>query len=188
MKTTTLFAELIVVGTGAAIFLLLLCYAVFGVPCWFVDFFNLSTAKSVTFLVPILSFIYMLGIVINNLSHLIFKVFENRLQQKMLGETDRYKRLRNQIYTSPGHKEMVDDFEFRRTKVRICRGWFLNSLLISILLVIIALNNSGFSKVIIFWTVIFFFLSIALCVSWAATVNSELERLLNLDEIADKED
>jgi hypothetical protein len=69
------------------------------------------------YLIPIVSVIYLLGIVISNVSHLWFQCVEDRLRTQSLKEFDKqyqHDRLRNHLYTSPNAKDLVGEFEFRR--------------------------------------------------------------------------
>ena len=134
MNTTTLYAELIVVGSGATIFIVLLFYSLFGDSSWFSKFGGLTSIGSVVSLIPVLSVFYLLGIVISNVAYLLFKSREKRLSDEKLSRIKHeYEEIRNTLYTST-HKDLIDEFEFRRSKIRICRGWFINSILIIIAL------------------------------------------------------
>ena len=134
MSITTLYAELVVVGTGALIFVLLFFYALFGNPSWLEKLQSLpDSIGNAIYLIPGLSVIYLLGIVIANVSHLLFKRREDRLRKENL-KAFKYDDVRNGLFTSPEAKELVGEFEFRRSKVRICRGWFLNCILIIVAL------------------------------------------------------
>jgi hypothetical protein len=84
MNTTTLYAELIVVGSGAAISILLFFYSLFGEPAWLSKIKDLSSVGSLVSLVPVLSVIYLLGIVINNLGYLLFKRLDKKVGGKSL--------------------------------------------------------------------------------------------------------
>jgi hypothetical protein len=132
--TTTLYAELIVVGSGSLAFILLFFYAFLGNESWLVKLAALpNSIGNAIYLIPALSIIYLLGIVIANVSHLFFKSTEERLRLKSL-EKVCYDKIRNDLYTSPDAKELGGEFEFRRSKVRICRGWFINCILIIVAL------------------------------------------------------
>ena len=74
MKTTILFVELVVVGTGAALALASLFYTHFGVPLCFSQIQNNSLlSNEIIFIIPALSFVYVIGIVIDKIAYQIFK-------------------------------------------------------------------------------------------------------------------
>lgn len=131
MSTTTLYAELIVVGSGAAIFILLLFYSVIGNSSWLTKIGELTPIGSAFSLIPVLSVIYLLGIVVSGMGYWLFESLETRLREKKLSCINRkYNEIRNALYTTSEGKNLIEAFEFRRSKIRICRGWFINSFLI----------------------------------------------------------
>ena len=195
MSTTTLYAELIVVGSGAAIFVLLLCYSLFGDPSWFVKLRDLSSIGNVVSLVPVLAVVYFLGIVMNSLGYELFKCLENWLRDKALPtkapadkappdkepsdqkyHVSKYSEIRNTLYTSDA-KDLIEAFAFRRSKIRICRGWFVNCILI-----ILALGISLWTGRIPYLRVWGFIVTVGLLmgstgVSWWAATDNELDWL-----------
>ena len=193
MSITTLYAELVVVGTGALLFIVLSSYAFFG-DLSFVTKFPTSALGATIVLIPILCVIYLLGIIIANVSHLLFRGFENDLRRKALGkedpkkedlkkenlvkndpECDEYGKVRNELYTSPNTQNFVHDFEFRRSKVRICRGWCLNSLLIMVALLACFGNGRISLPVTVYWCVTLGLLAAGALVSWYTATTTELD-------------
>src|SRR6267378_8713020 len=97
MNTTTLYAELIVVGAGATLFIVLLFYSLFGDPSWFSKLGGLTSIGSVISLIPVLSVFYLLGIVISNVAYLLFKSREQGLRHKKLSKIKHeYERIREE--------------------------------------------------------------------------------------------
>lgn len=185
MSTTTLYAELVVVGTGAMVFVLLFFYAFFGNQSWFSKLAVPASIGSAFYLIPVLSVIYLLGIVIANVSHLWFQSLEERLRRESLKEFDKqyqYDRLRNALYTSPTAKDLVGEFEFRRSKVRICRGWFINCILILVALTACVLLGRIGYPVALFWIVIVTAVLLGTRVSWRTATDTELEWLRSYAE------
>ena len=181
MSITTLYAELVVVGTGTLLFVLLSFYAFFGQPSW-IPKPSADSIESVLSLIPVLSVIYLLGIVIANVSHLVFKKLEECLQIKKLAEIYKevpdkckYEQLRTELYTSPNTQNFVHDFEFRRSKVRICRGWCLNSLLIIAALLACFRNGRISSPMTVFWCLGLGLLAAGAFVSWWTATTTELD-------------
>jgi hypothetical protein len=189
MNTTTLYAELIVVGSGAAIFIVLLFYSLFGDYSWFSKLGGLTSIGNVVPLIPVLSVLYLLGIVISNVAYLLFKSREKRLRDKELSEikceheeirkeklSDIYEEIRNTLYTS-SHKDLIDEFEFRRSKIRICRGWFINSILIIIALTTYLSTGKIPYSAVWFWIITVGLLMIGTRVSWWTATDTELKWL-----------
>ena len=178
MSITTLYAELVVVGTGALLFIVLFAYAFFG-DLSFVTKFPANALGATIVLFPILSVIYLLGIIIANVSHLLFRGFETDLQRKALEKEGRergeYEKVRNELYTSRDAQNLVHDFEFRRSKVRICRGWYLNSLLI--IVAILACFGTGriHLSTTIFCSIAFALLAAGAFLSWYTATITELQ-------------
>ena len=177
MSITTLYAELVVVGSGALFFILLFCYALFGNQSWFAKLEVPATIGNAIFLVPALSVIYLLGIVIVNMSHLFFRSTERRLRRDSLKALDKhyqYDEIRNDLYTSPDAKELVGEFEFRRSKVRISRGWFVNCILIIVALVACLIGGKMSGLVTLFWATMVTALMLGTLVSWRTATETEL--------------
>ena len=179
MNFTTLYAELVVVGTGALIFILLFFYSFFGDLSWFSKFgAKDSFLGNAVVLIPALSVIYLLGIVIANVSHLLFLCFENSLRAKLLEECGKdYETIRGALYLDPKAKELIVDFEFRRSKVRICRGWFVNCFFIAIACVVCAFEQKIRVPVAVFWILSSDLLMIGTAISWLTATTTELDWL-----------
>jgi hypothetical protein len=190
MNTTTLYAELIVVGSGAMLFIVLLFYSLFGDLSWFSKLGGLTSIGSVVSLIPVLSVFYLLGIVISNVAYLLFKSREKGLRHKKLSKvkheyerireekiSDIYEDIRTTLYTS-SNTELIHEFEFRRSKIRICRGWFINSILIIIALVTyLSTNKFSHHSIAWFWIITVGLLLIGTRVSWESATDTELDWL-----------
>jgi len=174
MSITTLYAELVVVGTGALLSVLLLVYAFFGAS-W-VPTLSADSIGTVISLVPALSVVYVLGIIVVSISHRIFDGLEEHLRAGLLGEIN-YGEARNDLYTSPNVQNLVHDFEFRRSKVRICRGWYLNCVLIMVALLACYGNGRTSLQVTLFGCAALAFLAAGAFVSWHTATTTELDWL-----------
>jgi hypothetical protein len=182
MSTTTLYAELIVVGSGAAIFVLLLCYSLFGDPSWFGKLWALSSSGKLVSLVPVLPVVYFLGIVMNSLGYVMFKGPEEKIRKRAFPDPapsdneSKYSKIRNTLYTS-NDKDLIEAFAFRRSKVRICRGWFVNCILIiGALILSLFTGRIPNSKVWVFIVNVELLMA-ATGVSWRAATDNELDWL-----------
>jgi hypothetical protein len=128
MGTTNLFVELVVIGVGAMIWLCLLVIAVFG---W--KWIPVDQVFSTVALVPLVSLIYLLGIISDRIADSIFeRLWVKGLQQQRFASTNDYHLARRQILT--GSERLSDLLEYGRSRMRICRGWTLNSILVAITL------------------------------------------------------
>ncbi len=78
MKTTSLFVELVVVGTGAALFVVLLLFTFYGAQPWLYQ--GISKSDDVASIIPVLSLIYVLGIVVDKVAYRLFKNNEDHLR------------------------------------------------------------------------------------------------------------
>jgi len=121
MSTTDLFVELIIIGMGAAIWLLLLIFSAFGY-----DWVPLEKVFSLAALIPFLSVVYVLGIVIDRIADTLFgKLWESSLLKKVYRQGEQYLNDRRLIYIHPGR--LGNLLEYGRSRLRICRGWTLNA-------------------------------------------------------------
>jgi hypothetical protein len=124
MATTDLFVELVIIGMGTAMWLILLILSVFGY-----EWVPLEKMFSLAALIPFLSVVYVLGIVIDRIADAIFdKLWRRSLLKKVYGQEEKYLDDRRLIYIHPGR--LGDLLEYGRSRLRICRGWTLNSVLI----------------------------------------------------------
>ena len=149
MKTTNLFVELVVVGTGAALFVVLLFYT-FGADRFLFgqNLSNLSKPDDLASIIPVLSLIYVLGIVTDKVAYRIFKPTEDRLRKAQFGNEGYYQK-RHILYTSANTTQAVEAFEYGRSKVRICRGWTVNSTLLILALICFMIFRHGFDSMIV---------------------------------------
>jgi len=126
MSTTSLFVELIVIGSGVFLWLLFLSLACFGIS---------DIALNQTILlgsaIPVLSFIYVLGIVWDRLADAFFgRVWGDGLRSSEFEDIADYYDSRRVILTkSPELSELL---EYGRSRLRICRGWTLNAPLVGL--------------------------------------------------------
>jgi hypothetical protein len=152
MKTTNLFVELVVVGTGATLFVALLFYTFFGDHLLFGrPLSSLAKPDDLASIIPVLSFIYVLGIVTDKIAYRIFNGKEDYLRKKSFEEfgDDGYYQKRHILYTSANMTQAIEAFEYGRSKVRICRGWTVNSILLMLVLICFMIFRHGFDSMIV---------------------------------------
>lgn len=125
MATTQLFVELLVIGFGALLWLALLGAALLG--C---DLTSLvEKSQSLWALPPLLSAAYVFGILIDRVADWIFESQDRRHLKKHFG-TDRdgyYAARRILVVHGP---QLWAHLEYGRSRLRICRGWALNGVLL----------------------------------------------------------
>lgn len=126
MGTTELFVELIVIGIGAVIWIVLGTFSIFGytwVPSE--ELFSVST------LIPFLSLVYIVGIVTDRIADVLFEaIWVPKLQKKYYSSSAISRDDRRLIYSS--NEYLANLIEYGRSRLRICRGWAFNGVLIMI--------------------------------------------------------
>ena len=124
MNTTNLFVELLVVGVGAFAWTLLLLLGFVGK-----DINTVMAYANVAWTIPLLSISYVLGIVIDRIADGIFSKFWGKnIRSKFFSSKNHYYKSRSIIFTySQSISELL---EYNRSRLRICRGWALNSIML----------------------------------------------------------
>ncbi len=128
MSTTSLFVELIVIGASVFIWLLLFAGAFIGF-----DLSQLDNTLLISSAIPTLAVIYVLGIISDRLADNLFdKYWGESLKAEYFEDTgEYYNARRNILINSPALSDLL---EYGRSRLRICRGWALNTLLICLAL------------------------------------------------------
>ncbi len=126
MGTTELFVELIVIGIGAVIWIVLGTFSIFGYT-WIPneELFSVST------LISFLSLVYIVGIVTDRIADVLFEaIWVPKLQKKYYSSSALARDDRRLIYSS--NEFLANLIEYGRSRLRICRGWAFNGVLIMI--------------------------------------------------------
>ena len=121
MKTTALFVELVIIGVGAvsALFLLLLSF--------FPYMYQMIVGASPLLIIHALAIIYLVGILTDRVSDYLMNYYIKRVET-IIDSTSEDKR--NILFAANGFfKEM---WMYSKSRIRIVRGWILNSLLLMI--------------------------------------------------------
>jgi hypothetical protein len=125
MATTNLFVELIVIGVGAAGWVTLLILGIFGV-----ETFPTITEAAYPVLFILLPLVYLLGIISDRGADFLFdKLFSSSLRNRYFEQTRDYQDARRLVLNSSGR--LAGMHEYGRTRIRICRGWSLNAVLMA---------------------------------------------------------
>lgn len=125
MTTTALFVELIVTGVGAFTALALVVSATLGSPALVI-----TETTALIFAFPFLAFSYVLGIIVDRFSDYVYGLFsrrERKSDQLFASLADYHHAKRLIRYHS---EQMWQHLEYTRSRLRICRGWSLNCVLL----------------------------------------------------------
>jgi len=128
MSTTHLFVELLVIGVGAFLAVVLLGLAVFGYPASLAGDLEKVDLNIVllTGLLPLLSFVYVLGILVDRLADLSFDSSDKKHRKAVFeSDTEGYYVCRRTLVTD--FPELWAQIDYGRSRLRICRGWIVNS-------------------------------------------------------------
>ena len=128
MNTTNLFVELIVIGAGVFIWVVLLVFSFVG--------FNLESIDNTLLLgsaIPVMALIYVSGIISDRFADNIFgKLWGDALRTRYFNSNGDYYNARRNILTNS--ESLSELLEYGRSRLRICRGWSINALLIGLAL------------------------------------------------------
>lgn len=126
MSTTNLFVELLVIGVGASIWLVLVVLSMFGT-----SWVPVEQLFSPPAALPLLAIVYVLGIVSDRMADAVFEwLWNDDLRGSRFSSRGEYYNARRIILTRS--ERLSDLLEYGRSRLRICRGWALNSLLIAV--------------------------------------------------------
>jgi hypothetical protein len=176
MSTTNLFVELLVIGVGCAGWLTLLTLAVLGYDSVLVKGL-LSTPPAA---VPALALIYLLGIVVDRVADATLQSV--RAQRRCL----KYYSTENECYQQRGYvlstsTYFAKQFEYSRSRQRICRGWILNAVLLAISVNVFLIARPGVIahpiRVSAFVTPTLLLLGVACWFAWEKLADTELKRI-----------
>lgn len=128
MKTTQLFVELIIIGIGAAIWLLLILISFLDLPLGSLSLQNINAI----ILTPFLGVVYVLGIVLDRISYQLFDKVDKKRRDKILGSGQEPSAVYMQRYVIMNSEKFEQKLAYTRSRLRIARSWIVNFTLISI--------------------------------------------------------
>lgn len=124
MGTTELFVELVVIGIGAFTWIVLGTLSIFGY-----EWVPREELFSVASLIPFLSLVYIVGIVTDRIADVLFEtIWAPKLQKKYYSSSAVARDDRRLIYSQ--NEYLANLIEYGRSRLRICRGWAFNAVLI----------------------------------------------------------
>lgn len=146
MKTTNLFIELLVIGVGAAICLIMILKLLIGL-----DFLESVPMNSSVLLFPITAITYVLGIIFDRLFDLITDKWDKTIRSQHLTD-EQYKDVRTILYNDS--KMVQEVFDYTKNRIRIVRSWMFYFMIMAILILLDAIifdkiNSFAFSFLLI---------------------------------------
>lgn len=130
MSTTNLFVELLVIGVGAACWVLMLLGG--SVPLQDIP---APWLRSYPLLLVSLAFLYVFGIITDRMADWTFdKLFSGKIRSRFFAAKRAYQDARRLVLSSS--PRLADQHEYGRTRIRISRGWALNAALSSAVLAV----------------------------------------------------
>jgi hypothetical protein len=129
MNTTNLFVELIVIGVGASIWVCLLILSVFGY-----GWVPFDKVFSLPLLIPALSIVYLLGIVTDRIADAIFEAWWGQRYRKAVYKNSLKQFFEDRRTVFSKSEQIARLYEYSRSRMRICRSWAVNAILIALTL------------------------------------------------------
>ena len=174
MNMTDLFVELIVAGSGVAVWIFLLLSTVFDL-----DWANLlpDQASSFLLLIPSLSVVYVFGIVLDRVADHLFAVWDKPLRWRKFKDNAAYHGARTYV-TAYGTEEISNLFKYHRHRLRICRAWSVNFALLTITAPLSAWVRLSSASVAVTGFLGFGFLTVMSWVTWRRLAMNDYKELL----------
>lgn len=177
MSTTSLFVELIVIGIGTLLALILTIMSIFGY-----EWILWEKIASPIMTVPLLSITYLLGIVIDRLADQIYRNRNRKLRQKQFDCNDKYHNARTYVYQF-ANERIIALFLYGRSRLRISRAWSLNCILLAIINPIDVwlrcdlISDNTKILITIFSTIFFGIGTLATYLTWRKLAQNDYKRL-----------
>ena len=175
MGTTNLFVELVVIGVGVLIWLALLVFATLGFPPPV-----LGDTLLIASAIPMLATIYVAGIIWDRIADRVFeRIWVDRWRSRFFPNKLEYFNARRIILTQS--ERLSDLLEYSRSRMRICRAWTLNSIMIGISLNIFLFRNyvasDNFGILVLLATSVSLAFSIGAWFAWAGLVKTAYRKI-----------
>jgi len=175
MGTTDLFVELIVIGIGATAWVVLATFSIFGY-----EWAPLEQLLSVSAIIPALSIVYIMGIITDRIADILFeKIWTPKILRKHYASSEGAREDRRLIYIE--NEYLANLLEYGRSRLRICRGWAFNAVLIIIasnfFISTQVLDQSVKTKLFIWINLIIGFVAYYSWYSWHQLTDTQYRRL-----------
>ena len=175
MGTTELFVELVVIGIGALAWMAIATFSIFGY-----TWVPLDQLLSVSALIPFLSVVYIVGIVTDRIADVIFEaIWVPGIQRKYYSSSDIARDDRRLIYSR--NEYLANLIEYGRSRLRICRGWAFNAVLIilasNFFISAQVSNNALQNKLLIWVNILVGFIAFFSWYTWYKLLDTQYRRL-----------
>jgi hypothetical protein len=176
MGTTNLFVELVVIGVGAASWLALFALAALGYDPILLK--GLLSAPAAA--LPGLVIVYLLGIVTDRLADTLLHFLRaDRKRETYFATEDEGFRARG--YVLARSQYFATQFDYSRSRQRICRGWILNAVLLAVAVNVFLLAQPGVvahpGRLSAFLTPVLVLLALGCWLAWEKLADTELKRM-----------
>lgn len=175
MGTTDLFVELIVIGIGAIAWVVLATFSIFGY-----EWVPFDQLFSVSAIIPALSIVYIMGIITDRIADVLFDAtWTPKLLKKYYSSSESAREDRRLLYSE--NEYLSNLLEYGRSRLRICRGWAFNAVLIIIasnfFIATQVTDNSLKTKLFIWINLISGFVAFYSWYSWYQLTETQYRRL-----------
>jgi hypothetical protein len=175
MNTTNLFVELIVIGIGAFGWAFFFALALLGYSSGDLE----KWAAMPAIVAPALAVTYVLGIVTDRLADGLFRRFAGKQPKNDRQDADEKQYYKDRNLILAGSEEFARQYEYSRSRQRICRGWTVNAVAL-----VVAINTFLFTRhwgehvgEQIFCSMLLVGMAIACGLSWRSLNKTELARV-----------
>lgn len=171
MSTSNLFVELLVIGIGAGTWVGLLAASILGTST-----INIELLRTYPALIVGLAIVYVLGVISDRIADFVFdKLFSAPIRKKHFRHKRDYQDARRMVFQASDR--LADQHEYGRIRIRVVRGWAINSLLIAVAYQIFMhsqfSNESWFIGATLWGTLGLIMLSIGCWWSWTLLCSTE---------------
>ena len=127
MNTTNYTIELLIAGISTTLWLAILSVAIWG--NWVANWYP-AIDNELTIVLILFPFVYMIGVLGDRLASGLVSPLEDKIRKRFFATEAEYKKARSVTYIK--HEALIKLFEYNSVRVRICRNWCLNGVLILI--------------------------------------------------------
>jgi hypothetical protein len=183
MNTTNLFVELVVIGVGTLLALMLTIMSIFGY-----EWISWEKITSSTMLIPLVSITYLLGIVIDRIADSIYNNWSKKLRLKTFATNEEYHEALTYVYNFASER-IVSLFIYGRSRLRISRAWSLNCIFLAITIpIFVWIRSPQFSSntqilITIVSTIVFGLGTLASTFTWRELTINDYKRLAETSSI-----
>ena len=155
MKTTAIFAELLIVGLQAIVWLIFAGLVFFEVSAFDAALFDELKSWAALITIFVLSFSYVIGIIIDRVADSLFNHVDRRLRNKYLIKSKQPVAVMR-LYIMSKNEGVSDFLDYVRSRLRLARSTVLNVILIIFFVALWYFTSSKFESNSI---IVFLFLS-----------------------------